>query len=67
MAGPVCSECGENFSHKRARLGYRTCLECGGRAAQKRKESLKERTAPAYNKGPYQFITDSQMVKDLGR
>lgn len=67
MEGPFCSECEAKFSPRRAILGYTTCLECGGVRAEKRREKLSRQTAPAYNKGAYQFITGRQAVKDLGR
>ena len=30
---PICIECGEEYNPKRAELGYRTCLDCGGKIA----------------------------------
>jgi predicted nucleic acid-binding Zn-ribbon protein len=62
-----CSECGSFFSPRRLALGYRTCLECGEQSIQVVNEQRKKQCAPAYNKGAYQFITDMQMVRDLGR
>ena len=54
-----CIVCGEEFSEKRAALGYKTCLLHG--------ETEREFTiAPAYNKGAYQVIS-RQNVKDIGR
>ena len=54
-----CIVCGEEFSKKRAALGYETCLRHG--------ETEREFTiAPAYNKGAYQVIS-RQNVKDIGR
>ena len=54
-----CIVCGEEFSEKRAALGYETCLRHG--------ETEREFTiAPAYNKGAYQVIS-RQNVKDIGR
>ena len=29
----ICVECEEEYTDKRLALGYRTCLDCGGRAA----------------------------------
>lgn len=37
-----CIECGEEYSDRRLALGYHTCLECGGRAAQ---TTIRRRTA----------------------
>jgi hypothetical protein len=54
-----CRVCGNEFSEKRATLGYETCLLHG--------ETEREFTvAPAYNKGAYQVIS-RQNVKDIGR
>ena len=54
-----CRVCGNEFSEKRAALGYETCLLHG--------ETEREFTvAPAYNKGAYQVIS-RQNVKDIGR
>lgn len=67
MTPPRCSDCGSFYSPKRKALGYALCLECGQAAVQPVLERMKKQCAPAYNKGSYQFITDMQMVKDLGR
>jgi hypothetical protein len=54
-----CRICGEEFSDRRAALGYRTCLQHA--------EPPKQFTvAPAFNKGAYQVITRSE-VADIGR
>lgn len=54
-----CKVCGEEFSYKRAKLGYSTCLEHG--------ETQKIFTVSIpYNKGPYQLITKSN-VRDIGK
>jgi len=39
---PECIECGELYHPKRRELGYLTCLECGGRSANR---SIRARTA----------------------
>jgi hypothetical protein len=62
-----CVVCGEPYSKKRAELGYRTCLDCGEVQAKDTKEQRKGRTAPLYNKGPYQYLTDGDALKSLGR
>lgn len=67
MTYAKCVECGSNYSLKRRDLGYKTCLECGEHTIRTANERLKKQCAPAYNKGAYMFITDMQMVKDLGR
>jgi hypothetical protein len=54
-----CKICGEEFSDRRAALGYRTCLQHA--------EPPKQFTvAPAYNKGGYQVITLNEVL-DIGR
>ena len=63
----ICRECGAEFSDKRKALGYDTCLDCGEQDAQELTEQRKERVAPAYNKGAYQYITSKEMVLDVGK
>jgi hypothetical protein len=54
-----CKVCGDEFSDKRAKLGYKTCLKHG--------ELPKAYTISIpYNKGPYQLITPSG-VKHIGK
>lgn len=67
MAHAKCIECGDFFSPRRQALGYKTCLDCGEISVQSRIENMRKQCAPAYNKGAYQYITDMQMVRDLGR
>jgi hypothetical protein len=67
MTHAKCSECGNFYSPRRKALGYTLCLECGDEAVQPIIERMKKQCAPAYNKGAYMYITDMQMVKDLGR
>ena len=38
----ICIECEEEYNDKRLALGYRTCLECGDRAATQR---IRQQTA----------------------
>lgn len=61
----ICDECGEEFSDKRGKLGYTTCLECGDKEANKEKNRKKKCIAPAYNKGAYQYITSKECVKNI--
>ena len=42
-----CVVCGEEYNYKRKELGYNTCLECGGRnanriIARRNRENLRE-------------------------
>ena len=67
MTDPKCADCGSSYSPRRKALGYALCLACGQEAVQPLIERMKKQCAPAYNKGAYMYITDMQMVKDLGR
>ena len=62
-----CSICDEEYSSKRKALGYRTCLECGEKQAQRESTRRKRCIAPAYNKGAYMYGTSKKMARDLGR
>ena len=64
---PICIECGESYNPKRLELGYRTCLCCGGKAARIEKARKAKCSAPAYNKGAYQYVGTVQAAKGVGR
>ena len=38
----ICIECEEEYNDKRLALGYKTCLDCGGRAAD---QQIRQQTA----------------------
>lgn len=59
--------CGNGIHPKRYALGYRKCLECGEKEAEKESKHKAKCTAPGYNKGPYQYVTTEQMAKDVGK
>ena len=61
----LCNLCGEEHNKKRFDLGYLSCLDCGQRHAQKEKDYKSRCTAPAYNKGAYQYITSASCVKGI--
>ena len=63
----VCVECWEEYNPKRKALGYRTCLECGDANARIEKARKTKCTAPAYNKGAYQYVGTVQAAKGVGR
>lgn len=63
----LCIKCQEEFSIKRKRLGYSTCLSCGDVAAKKIIKHRSKCTAPAFNKGAYMYVSSRSMAKDLGR
>lgn len=64
---PHCFECGEEYNIRRRDLGYKTCLECGDKQARKASEHKKKCTAPAYNKGAYQYVGSREAARWLGR
>jgi hypothetical protein len=61
----LCIECLEEYSDKRRKLGYKTCLECGDVDAAKEIIRKASCVAPAYNKGPYMLITSKEDVKGI--
>ena len=61
----VCNYCGEHYSAKRKELGYVSCLDCGEQHAQKQKDFKAKCTAPAYNKGAYQYVASTDAVKSI--
>jgi len=62
-----CSRCGDKIAKGRRALGYKTCLKCGEKAAQKEIKDKSKRVAIAYNKGAYMYITPGQDPKSIGR
>lgn len=62
-----CRYCDTPIKPKRAELGYKTCISCGGRDAEKVRKSLSGCSAPAYNKGAYQPMMTRQDARDAGR
>ena len=65
--GAICIECGEKYNTKRKKLGYQTCLDCGGIKAKKEIERKSKCTAPAYNKGAYMYVTSTSVAKMVGK
>ena len=65
MATTFCRFCGESYSVKRYELGYISCLDCGEQHAQKQKDFKAKCTAPAYNKGAYQYVASTDAVKGI--
>ena len=63
----ICISCDDQYSDKRRKLGYKTCLKCGGKAAKKEAAFRARCCAPAYNKGAYMYVSSRNMAKDLGR
>ena len=64
---PICVDCSTAFNPKRLELGYRTCLDCGSTRAIKEMKRKAKCTAPAYNKGAYQYVGTVQAARGVGR
>lgn len=62
-----CVDCGDEYSDKRADLGYDTCLNCGAQQAYKQAQAKAKRVGLNYNKGQYQYITDGADLSELGK
>jgi len=62
-----CVRCEEEVNPRRAELGYKTCLECGGKVANLERARKSKCSAPAFNKGAYQYVTSRDMARDVGR
>lgn len=54
-----CVICGDDVSHARVALGYKTCLHCGEAQAKKVKHTI----AIPYSKGAYQYISQAELLK----
>jgi ribosomal protein L37AE/L43A len=52
----LCPECGGYVDHRRVKLGYRTCLECGEINAKQEKVRKASMVQIPYSKGAYQYI-----------
>jgi len=64
---PECIKCGDEYNPKRKQLGYHTCLECGGIDAKVEMARKAKCTAPAFNKGAYQYVGNRQAALGIGR
>ena len=60
-------ECGEDINPKRYALGYRTCLDCGEVNARVEIARKAKCTAPAFNKGAYQYVGSVEVARSVGR
>ena len=60
-------KCEEEIPQARWNLGYRVCVYCGEKEARKEIERKKKCTAPAYNKGAYQYIDSYEEAMDIGK
>lgn len=62
---PICED--NEVSMARWNLGYHCCLICGAKNAYQEALRKSQRTAPAWNKGAYQYITNGDDPRTLGR
>jgi hypothetical protein len=60
----TCIACGDSFPHRRARLGYNTCLDCGDFAARNERRTW---TIVCTPKGHYTRITTKEELKCLNQ
>lgn len=63
----TCIDCFEEYAPARQALGYRTCLDCGSTRAMREATRRAKCSAPAYNKGAYQYVGTVQAAKGIGR
>ncbi len=63
----VCIDCHTEFNPKRLELGYRTCLDCGATRALREMNRKAKCSAPAYNKGAYQYVGSVEAARGVGR
>jgi predicted nucleic acid-binding Zn-ribbon protein len=59
---PRCMNCGDTFSAKRARAGYKLCLECGEDQARQDRQHW---CVAGINKSNPMLITNLETLKQL--
>ena len=64
---PICVDCCIEYNPKRFELGYRTCLDCGSTRALREVDRRKKCSAPAFNKGAYQYVGSKKTALGVGR
>ena len=64
---PECRRCGEEYHPKRKELGYQVCLDCGDAAAKKEIAHKRKCSAPLFNKGGYQYVSNKEAARWAGR
>ncbi len=60
-----CKNCGEEFSPKRAALGYQVCLPCGEKMARSERSSWC--VAPVAHKQGATLVTDKSQLRGLNK
>ena len=63
----ICIECYSEYPEKRKNYGYKTCIVCGDKEAQKESIRKSKCVAPLFNKGAYQYIGNIKEAKYIGR
>lgn len=59
----LCTQCwGGHVDHRRAALGYRTCMDCGERLAKAQKH-----TVVPVAKSNYIMVSDPELLKGLNK
>lgn len=53
-----CDNCGEEFSPKRAALGYTLCLPCGDKSAR----AVKHCTVPGHKQGYFVVTSRAELI-----
>jgi hypothetical protein len=60
-----CAACGEEFSPKRAALGYSLCLQCGDKTAKETRAGWC--VAPVAHKQGSTLVTDKSQLRGLNK
>jgi len=63
----ICVDCWDEYPVERKDLGYKTCLECGEANARVEIARKAKCTAPAFNKGAYQYVGSVEAARGVGR
>lgn len=58
-----CVRCGYDYSMARKNIGYKTCLPCGDKTADRLIREKASRCMPAFNKGGIQYVADITTLK----
>lgn len=58
----LCPECGGYVDHRRVKLGYKLCLDCGDIAARKHRHTIVPMA-----KSNYVVVTDIDLLKGLNK
>ena len=61
----VCIICCENYPDKRKSYGYKTCIDCADKIADKEIKRKQKQTAPLFNKGAYQYINSLDEIRSI--